>query len=160
MGTICGNTFHSKRVTSEQTGLKMARYQSWVCPIAKIISPTILVVHEIFALPCRLSLCGQPQWDWKEFHHQLPIPNPPSSLPLRGHPLFLLREPPPEPSAAPHTSHRMLGEPESHIAVTQASQVQSCDMAHYSPTDFDNTTTAALYVVSVMYTHFLGYYSD
>lgn len=100
------------------------------------------------------------QCDWKEFHHQFPILNLPSSLPLRGHPLFLLSEPPPEPSVALHTSHRMLGESESHISVTQASQVQSCNMTHYSPTDFDNTTTAALYVVSVIYTRSLGCYSD
>lgn len=100
------------------------------------------------------------QCDWKEFHHQFPILNLPSSLPLRGHPLFLLSEPPPEPSVALHTSHRMLGESESHISVTQASQVQSCNMTHYSPTDFDNTTTAALYVVSVIYTRSLGCFSD
>lgn len=45
----------------------MERYQSWVCPIAKIISPTILDVREIFALPCHLSLCGQPSGTGKSF---------------------------------------------------------------------------------------------
>lgn len=37
-----------------------ADVQTRVCLIASIISPTILDVHEIFALPCHLSLCGQP----------------------------------------------------------------------------------------------------
>lgn len=67
--------------------------------------------------------------------------------------MFLLSEPPPEPSVALHTSHRMLG----RIRVTyfSDSSFPGAELQHdpllSQRRDFDNTTTAALYVV-LLYT--------
>lgn len=149
----CVDGYHLQKYFSQQASYKWAnRLKDGKEP--ELSLPDCLD-HFPYHSWCAWDLCSAllsvimwaTQWDWKEFHHQLPIPNRPSSLPLRGHPLFLLGEPPPEPSVALHTSHRMLGEPESHIAVTQASQVQSCNMAHYSPPRTLTTQPQLLYML-------------
>lgn len=149
--------FSQQGVTSEQTGLTMARYQSWVCPIAKIISPTILDVREIFALPCHLSLCGQPSGTGKSFIINFQYLTHPAVCHWGAIPRSFLVSVSRAVCGSSHVTWDA-GRIRATRSVTQASQVRSCNVAHSSPTDFDDTTTAA--VVSVTYTRSLGCYSD
>lgn len=97
-------------------------------------------------------------WGWKEFHHQSPIPNPPGSL--RGHPVFLLSEPPLESHLLLLTCHAWCWESQSHMFQwLELPRYRTVTWRTTLPWAFDNTTKAALYVVSVTHARSFGRYS-
>lgn len=85
-----------------------ADVQTRVCLTPSSFPPTpLLAIREISGLFCHPVIMWPTHWGWKGLHHQLPTTNPPSSLWLGGHSIFLL-------SKSPRQSrpwHVMLGEP-------------------------------------------------
>lgn len=121
-----------KEVQVAQLRSSGANIQTRVCLIARVMPlPPLLDILEIFALFCHPVIIWPTHWSWKGFY-QLPAPNPPSSLWLRGRYIFLLREPPLM-SGPLHTAYDAERARVIRFSDFGASQVQNHNTARYPP---------------------------
>lgn len=166
---FCRNAIHGqvynwanrlKEVQVAQLRSSGADIQTRVCLIARVVPlPPLLDTLEIFALFCHPVIIWSTHWGWKGFYHQPPTPNPPSSLWLRGHYIFLLRESPLM-SGPSHTTHDTGRARVIRFNDFGASQVQNRNIARYPPTGIWQHNQSCFLCSSVTCTrHSLGHHS-